>query len=158
MAWVLLSYRVPRTPSTPRIAVWRRLNRLGAAHLGDGLVALPEDARTREQLEWVAGEVEEAGGTATIWQAQTMRRSDACRIATDMAAARAKEYRAITEAAFAACQLTGAERARQLRRLRRELRAVQRRDYFPTGERAPAVIAVRDLAKLTAPPAGALAT
>jgi hypothetical protein len=42
--WVLLSYRVPREPSTPRIAVWRKLKRLGAAHLSDGLVTLPADA------------------------------------------------------------------------------------------------------------------
>jgi membrane AbrB-like protein len=50
--WVLLSYRMPREPSTPRIAVWRKLKRLGIAQLSDGLVALPADARTREQLEW----------------------------------------------------------------------------------------------------------
>jgi hypothetical protein len=27
--WVLLSYRLPREPSTPRIGVWRKLERLG---------------------------------------------------------------------------------------------------------------------------------
>src|SRR5262249_39018906 len=31
--WVLLAYRLPREPSTPRIAVWRRLRRLGALQL-----------------------------------------------------------------------------------------------------------------------------
>src|SRR5215210_1117522 len=58
--WVLLSYRIPREPSTPRIAVWRRLKRLGVAQIGDGLVALPADARTQEQLEWLAEEIAEA--------------------------------------------------------------------------------------------------
>ncbi len=52
--WVLLSYRIPRTPSTVRITVWRKLQRLGVAQIGDGVVTLPEDARTREQLEWIA--------------------------------------------------------------------------------------------------------
>src|SRR5213080_3282008 len=52
--WVLLAYRLPRDPSTPRIALWRTLRRLGAAQLLDGLVALPADSRTREQLEWAA--------------------------------------------------------------------------------------------------------
>ena len=60
--WVLLSYRLPREPSTPRIATWRKLKRLGVAQLNDGLVALPDDARTREALEWLAGEIAEAGG------------------------------------------------------------------------------------------------
>jgi hypothetical protein len=49
--WVLLSYRLPREPSTPRIALWRKLRNLGVAKLGDGLVALPQDPRTREQFE-----------------------------------------------------------------------------------------------------------
>ncbi|MGH8894932.1 MAG: Chromate resistance protein ChrB, partial [Actinomycetes bacterium] len=65
--WVLLTYRLPREPSTPRIAVWRRLRRLGVAQLADGVVALPADARTREQLEWVAGQVQDAHGTAAVW-------------------------------------------------------------------------------------------
>ena len=55
--WVLLAYRLPRQPSTPRSNVWRKLKRLGVAQLGDGLVALPADARTREALEWIAEEV-----------------------------------------------------------------------------------------------------
>ena len=44
--WVLLSYRIPREPSTPPIAVWRKLKRLGVGQIGDGVVALPADART----------------------------------------------------------------------------------------------------------------
>src|SRR5213078_4943551 len=67
--WVLLCYRLPREPSTPRIAVWRKLKRLGVAQLTDGLVALPADARTREQLEWIAEEIIEAGGEASTWLA-----------------------------------------------------------------------------------------
>jgi len=46
--WVLLSYRLPREPSTPRINIWRKLKRLGVVLISDGLVALPADARTRE--------------------------------------------------------------------------------------------------------------
>src|SRR6266550_6663312 len=65
--WVLLAYRLPRDPSTSRSAVWRKLKRLGVAQLGDGLVALPGDARTREALEWIAEEVLEHHGDAMIW-------------------------------------------------------------------------------------------
>src|SRR6266511_2921251 len=54
--WVFLAYRLPREPSTPRIAVWRKLRRLGVVQLLDGLVVLPLDNRTREQLEWLADE------------------------------------------------------------------------------------------------------
>jgi len=68
--WVLLSYRIPREPSTPRIAVWRKLKRLGVAQIGDGLAALPADARTLEQFEWLAEEIDEAGGSSTLWRAE----------------------------------------------------------------------------------------
>src|SRR5919198_2682380 len=66
-SWALLAYRLPREPSTPRITLWRKLRRLGAVQVLDGLAALPADARTREQLEWLAEEVGEAGGEATVW-------------------------------------------------------------------------------------------
>jgi hypothetical protein len=67
--WVLLAYRLPREPSAPRLAVWRKLKRLGVAQLLDGLVGLPLDSRNREQLEWIADQVVEAGGDASIWTA-----------------------------------------------------------------------------------------
>ena len=75
-AWVLFSYRLPREPSTPRIAVWRRLRRLGVVRLGDGLVALPADAETIEALEWVAELVAEADGEAWVFTATGSRRQD----------------------------------------------------------------------------------
>ena len=79
--WVLLAYRLPRVPSTPRSAVWRKLKRLGVAWLGDGLVALPADPRTREQLEWVAEEVTEHGGEAMVWLGRPLDASAASVVA-----------------------------------------------------------------------------
>jgi len=35
------------------VAVWRKLRDLGAIYLQDGVAALPEDAVTREQMEWL---------------------------------------------------------------------------------------------------------
>ncbi len=67
--WVLLTYRLPREPSTLRSAVWRKLRKLGVAQIGDGLVGLPTGPRSREQLEWVAEEVTDAGGAAGMWLA-----------------------------------------------------------------------------------------
>jgi hypothetical protein len=44
---VFLAYRLPWEPSTPRITLWRKLRRLGAEQVLDGLAALPFDARTK---------------------------------------------------------------------------------------------------------------
>ena len=67
---MLLVYRLPREPSRHRVAVWRKLRDLGALYLKDGVAALPEDAVTREQLEWLQLRVREAGGEATLWEAR----------------------------------------------------------------------------------------
>jgi uncharacterized protein YdbL (DUF1318 family) len=144
--WVLLSYRLPREPSTPRIAVWRKLKKLGVAQISDGLVALPAGARTREQLEWVSEEVVDAGGTATIWLARPATQAQEQELAQAMAAARAAEYQAVIEAAAAVERADPAVRAAAIRRLRNELRVIQRRDYFPPDERERAQEAVQDLA------------
>jgi hypothetical protein len=143
--WALLSYRLPREPSTPRITLWRKLRRLGAAQLADGLVALPADARTREQLDWLAEEVVEAGGAAGVWLAQPTTAAQERELAAGMAAARTAEYAAIRAEADAAAALGPGERARAQRRLRAELRRISRRDYFPPAERDAARAAVEAL-------------
>jgi uncharacterized protein YdbL (DUF1318 family) len=144
--WVLLSYRIPREPSTRRIGIWRKLDRLGVARLGDGLVALPADARTREQVEWIAEEIGEAGGTATVWLAAPTSPGQEQEIAAGMRAARAAEYRAVIAEAGVAAGADAVERARVVRRLRNELRRITRRDFFPPPERDAARVAVQALA------------
>jgi hypothetical protein len=144
--WVLLCYRVPREPSAPRIAIWRKLKRLGTGQLGDGLVALPADARTREQMEWVAEEVTEAGGNAGVWLARPATVAQERELAAAMAAARAAEYATVTAQATAARNAGSVARAAALRRLRGELRRITRRDYFPPAAREQARVAVEDLA------------
>ena len=130
--WVLLAYRLPREPSTPRISIWRQLRRLGVAQLADGVVALPLDARTRERLEWLADEVIEHGGEATVWLAEPASASQDRTMARQMAAMVAADYaRVIEEAAAATARTADAARRRTLARLRRELRRIASRDYFP---------------------------
>jgi hypothetical protein len=136
--WVLLAYRLPRVPSTPRSAVWRKLKRLGVAWLGDGLVALPADPRTREQLEWVAEEVTEHGGEATLWLGRPLDTAAASMVADRMTAAVAAEYDAVAAEAAALRTTDAAARRRAIARLRRELHRIRDRDFFscPQGEGA----------------------
>jgi len=145
--WVLLAYRLPREPSTPRIALWRRLRQLGAAQLLDGLIGLPADSRTREQFEWLADEVLEAGGEATIWVARPGSAGQERALASRMQAAVAADYREVVEQAGAARSGPTGQRKRALGRLRRELRRIRRRDYFPPPELERAVAAVEALAE-----------
>jgi hypothetical protein len=146
LEWVLLAYRIPREPSTPRISVWRKLRRLGTAQLGDGLVALPNDVRTKEQMEWIADEVLEAGGEATLWIARAGSAGQERSLAATMAEAVVEEYRAVIEAADAARGESDSARRRIGARLRRELHRIAQRDHFPPPDREKAHRAVEGLA------------
>lgn len=151
LEWVLLAYRIPREPSTPRITVWRKLRRLGVAQVLDGLVALPADARTQEQLEWIADEILEAGGEATLWVGHLTSAAQERGLASRMAANLADGYRQVQADAEAAKGEAPGVRRRTLARLRRELRRLAQQDHFPPPERDRARRAVEALAARVEP-------
>jgi hypothetical protein len=71
--WLLFIYKVPNEPSARRVYVWRKLKGLGALLLHDSVWVLPDTARTREKLQWLAAEVHEMpGGDAVLWTAQQL--------------------------------------------------------------------------------------
>jgi hypothetical protein len=129
--WVLLTYRLPREPSTPRIGLWRQLRRLGVGQIADGVVALPLDARTRERFDWLAQEVIENGGDATVWFAEPGSAAQERALAAEMASTVAADYRRVIDEATAQIREIEATRRRTVARLRRELRRIGSRDYFP---------------------------
>jgi hypothetical protein len=142
--WVFLAYRLPREPSTPRIAVWRKLRRLGAAQLLDGLVTLPAEPRTREQFEWVADEIVEAGGEASLWLAEAADRAVERGLIDQIRSRAADDYRAVLD------ELQGLGddiSIRTLRRMRRELQRIGHRDFFPPPERDAAHRALAEAAQ-----------
>jgi hypothetical protein len=145
MRWVLLVYRIPREPSRHRVAVWRKLRDLGALYLQDGVAALPEDAVTREQLEWLQLRVREAGGEATLWEGRPGTVAEQTELVEAFRSSREEAYRAI---------IAGAERLRrktemggsvleQLGKLERAFRAERRRDYFRSPLRLEAAGALK---------------
>ena len=146
--WVLLSYRLPREPSTPRIALWRRLRRLGAVQVLDGLVALPLDDRTREQFDWLADEVEDAGGEAEVWIAETTTAAQERELVSRSREAVAADYRKVIEAADVAGKGDAPGRRRAVARLQRTVDQIATRDFFPPPERRQAERAIRGLAAL----------
>lgn len=144
--WVLLAYRIPREPSTPRITVWRRLRQLGAVQLGDGLVALPLDDETREQFDWLAQFIEDISGEASVWVAEATTARQHRELTERMKSTVAADYRTVIEAAEAARRGDPGRRRRTVLRLRRTLDRIKARDFFPPPERRKAERAVDDLA------------
>ena len=151
--WLVLIYRLPREPSRPRVAAWRKLKTLGAVYLQDGVAALPEDAVTREQLEWLQLNVREAGGEATLWEARPGTLAEEKRLVEAFRSSREEAYRAITQAAgrvrrkaeMGAPLKGGAEAlVKELAKLEKEFRAERRRDYFRSPLRKEAAAALKD--------------
>jgi hypothetical protein len=144
--WVLLVYRIPREPSRHRVAVWRKLRDLGALYLQDGVAALPEDAVTREQLEWLQLRVREAGGEATLWEGRPGTLAEEAELVGDFRASREEAYRAITaeaERLRRKAHMGGEALSEQLGKLEREFRAERRRDYFRSPLRREAAAALK---------------
>lgn len=147
-SWALLIYRIPREPSRHRVAVWRKLKDLGALYLQDGVAALPEDAVTREQLEWLQLRVKEAGGEATLWLGQPSMRAEGKKLAEAFRASREEAYQAIIAAAERVrhkAELGGGGTLllTELGKLERTFRAERRRDYFRAPSRSAASEALR---------------
>jgi hypothetical protein len=146
--WLILVYHLPREPSRHRVAVWRKLKALGALYLQDGVAALPEDAVTREQLEWLQLRIQEAGGEATLWEALPNTVSEGRGLIAAFRDAREEGYRTVIESAErirrkAELGGDGASLFEDLARNEREFRAERRRDYFRSPLRAEAAEALR---------------
>jgi hypothetical protein len=70
--WLLLAYKMPRDPTAGRVAVWRKLKQLGAVALQDAVWVLPSTPQTREQFQWLAAEIQEFEGEATLWESRLL--------------------------------------------------------------------------------------
>lgn len=146
--WLILIYQLPREPSRHRVAVWRKLKALGALYLQDGAAALPEDAVTREQLEWLQLRVREAGGEATLWEALPNTVAEGSSLVEEFRASREAAYKDVISAADrlerkAALGSNRTALLEELGKIEREFRAERRRDYFRSPLRNEAAAALR---------------
>lgn len=133
-SWLLLVYKVPSEPSARRVYVWRKLKRLGAVLLHDAVWVLPTNARTRENLQWLAAEINEMQGEALLWESHLSLSGQDEMLAqqfTDMAEA---EYRAL----LADLQQPEPD----LAAIGRRYQQVKQQDYFqsPLGEQVRAAL------------------
>lgn len=153
--WILFSSRLPREPTRLRLSIWRRLKRIGAVLLHDSVWVLPADAKTREAFEWLAEEIEEQGGTALTWEAQSLSGDQDRRIVQQFRAEADERYGGLAASAgeIRRAALAGrnrlrptpiAQAIRQLRGLERALRLERRRDYFRAPGRVAAAAAVQE--------------
>src|SRR5438477_9682006 len=125
---------MPRDPTAGRVAVWRKLKQLGAIPLQDAVWVLPATPQTREQFQWLAAEVKELDGEATLWESRLLADEMEQRMVAQFTEPVEAEYREIL---------------RELKKKRADLAAlskryqqIQARDYFRSdlGQKARAAL------------------
>ena len=73
MKWIMLIVKLPRAKTTAfKVATWRKLKRLGVYSVQDSVCILPHSERTMESFEWIAAEVRETGGDASVWEVEAL--------------------------------------------------------------------------------------
>ena len=71
MNWVVFSYSLPsQSRSSRRVALWRRLRRLGAIAPAGGVQVLPAREECVEALQWLAQEIRQALGEAVVMRVE----------------------------------------------------------------------------------------
>ena len=143
MHWVVFSYSLPSSlHSSPRVALWRRLRRLGAISSAGGLYVLPAREECIEAFQWLAQEVQQAKGEALVMRVEQFEGLADAHLIERFREARAEEYAEVDAHAAELEQRLGGmlkpkERARiqdALRKLYRQHAEIARVDFFDAPE------------------------
>ena len=95
--WLHLIYKIPRNPSKVRVYVWRKLKKIGAVLIHDSIWCLPSNPKTKEQFQWLATEIQELGGEASVWESHLILGMQDELIINEFLAQVEKEYGDILE-------------------------------------------------------------
>lgn len=135
--WLLLIHQLPPKPDYVRVKIRRRLQGIGAVALKRTVYALPASDQSREDFEWLAREIADLGGEATICEGSFLEPETGARLIATQRAERSREYGAIA---------TSAQReSGDVDRLKRRLALVAGVDHFAAQGRADAEAAIMAL-------------
>ena len=95
--WLLLIHQIPPKPAYFRAKVGRRLQRLGAVPIKNAVYVLPSNEQTREDFQWVAREIAQEGGEATVCEANLVDGLSDEQVETLFQAAREADFSEIAD-------------------------------------------------------------
>jgi hypothetical protein len=143
-AWLLFLAQLPSSPSSARVALWRRLHAIGAAGILNGSWVLPHTAAHVQFFEQLQETVHKQGGRAFVLTVSELSPDTTTLIVQQFRADRSREYDEFTERCDAflteisketrAGKFTFAELEegeQDLEKLVRWLTKIQARDFIP---------------------------
>jgi hypothetical protein len=130
--WLLLIHAIPPIPNYLRVKIGRRLQRLGAVAIKNSVYALPKNDETLEDFQWVAREIVEGEGDASIVEARFVDGLSDEQIEGLFQSAREDDYATLTEDAqrLRAELIKGTTITTDIGRLRKRLDEVVATDFF----------------------------
>jgi hypothetical protein len=149
--WLLLIHQIPPKPDYFRVKVRRRLQQLGAVALKNSVYVLPASEETLEDFQWLAHEIVDDGGEATVCESAFVEGMTDDGMRGLFRDASDEAYRAIAHDARAVAQVDGPPPA-ELARLKQRLTEAQRVDFFDAPARRDADDAVGELERALQPP------
>jgi hypothetical protein len=133
-SWLLLLFSLPTNRNTERVAVWRRLKKMGAVQIKTSTYLLPDEPAQYEQFQWLAQQIRDYGGDSTLVRAQEIEGLTKEKVIAMFNDARAKDYadlRKALQSFIARRKKTEAEEAvSELERLTRQFREIRAVDFF----------------------------
>jgi hypothetical protein len=155
---LLFVHHLPPTPSNLRVQTWRRLQQLGAIARKQSVYILPDTPVTREDFEWLAAEVNAAGGEAEVFVATPADGWANDALVEEFRRARQEAYTALAAELEQALQRLDAKRRRGQRApavgrlrdtFRQRLAAIERMDFFGSAGRDRALQLVSEFESRT---------
>jgi len=92
-------HQLPPKPVGLRVKVWRRLQQQGAIAIKNSVYALPLSDAAREDFQWLAREITESGGEATVCAAELVEGLTDAQVQALFNAARDGQYAELTKEA-----------------------------------------------------------
>ena len=134
LTWLLLLFRLPATHKAERVAMWRKLKKCGAIQIQTSTYLLPDDPARYESFQWLAQQIRDLGGDATLARIQEIEGMSNERLIALFNRVRDEEYGAIKKLlhGFLARgkKIEPEIKAAELERLTRQFRAIREIDFF----------------------------
>jgi len=133
-SWLLLLFSLPTNRNTERVAVWRRLKKMGAVQIKTSTYLLPDEPAQYEQFQWLAQQIRDYGGDSTLVRAQEIEGLSKEKVIAMFNEALAKDYgelRKSLQGFITRRKKMDAEGgASELQRLMRQFREIRAVDFF----------------------------
>jgi hypothetical protein len=132
--WLLLLYGLPTKKGAARVNLWRQLKKCGALPLKTSAYLLPDKPEHHERLQWLAQQVRDGGGEATIIHVTEIEGLSDEGIVRQFNEARARDYSALlpglTELVALSRKRLDESFTAELEKVTRQFEEIRQIDFF----------------------------